>query len=477
MIDPFLDAHLLLPHLYLLSPGQSPISIRDQMLRGRMLVERLLDKNEFPLLVVGAGAGGATAAMWSARKGVETWLLDRAPAPFALQAASRTRHLNPTQYDWPVNHWTKARFPWNKAPMPLDHPADLAHVLANRWTTELNACQAAYNKNFHIRYDTEVTSVAILGSGKLQVTVAPPIVLPDFGAVIWAAGTTREETRVRGTGPKPAYEGRAFWSSDPFGLRNCGLPYQPEVLIAGSGDGALQDFLRVATGLSTAEAIYRSCNIPLDVEQRVHSAEDRALRCWSWAAKKSPYEHEVQAELQRAHELAVRDALRAVAVRRSLAQLLSACPSIQLVFPCDHFTAYYGLNRFLALLIARYLEHEYAPVLYPGRAVVDVSTTNTDQHACMQQTLKGGWEPAGGPNSPHCHGRPHEVTIEEAPSCTSQTTNPRTQTLTADVIIVRYGFRNPTGPDPLANAIANAPLIPHPTPTASRHLLPFHRPA
>lgn len=478
MLDPFLNAHLLLPHLYLLSPGQSPISIRDQMLRGRMLVERLVDTAEIPLLVVGAGAGGATAAMWSARKGVETWLLDRAPAPFALQAASTTRVLNPTQYDWPVNHWTMGKFPWNAAPMPLDHPVSPASALANRWTTELNNFQTAYSKYFHIRYDTEVKSIQILASGQLQVSTDPAIALPDFGAVIWAAGTTGEETRVKKKGQsKPLYEGRAFWSSDPFTQANCGLANPPKVLIAGSGDGALQDFLRVATGLDTAEAIYRSCNIPLDVEQRIHSAEDRALRCWPWGMKESPYDHEIQAELQSQHERAVRYALRAVAVRRSLTQLLSACPPVQIVYPCTHFTAYYGLNRFLALLIARYLEHENAPVLCPGFKVTDVSTANTDQHACMQPASNGGWEPAGVPHHHDCHGRPHEVTVEEASSCTSRTVNPMVQTLPAEVIIIRYGFREATGTDPLAAAIANAPLILHPTPTASRHSLPFHRPA
>ena len=62
MSDPILDAHELDAYFYLLS-GPRPISIRDQMLRGVLLVKRLIEAGEIsedkPLLVIGAGAGGA----------------------------------------------------------------------------------------------------------------------------------------------------------------------------------------------------------------------------------------------------------------------------------------------------------------------------------------------------------------------------------------------------------------------------------
>jgi hypothetical protein len=63
MSDPVLDAHEIGDLIYLLS-GPRPISIRDQMLRGLILAERLLENGiisdaspAYPLLVVGAGAG------------------------------------------------------------------------------------------------------------------------------------------------------------------------------------------------------------------------------------------------------------------------------------------------------------------------------------------------------------------------------------------------------------------------------------
>ncbi len=76
MTDPVLDAHEILPGLYTISGGPSPISIRDQMLRGWLVVERLrlnqLIHDRASLLVVGAGAGGVTAAIWAA----DTKILD-----------------------------------------------------------------------------------------------------------------------------------------------------------------------------------------------------------------------------------------------------------------------------------------------------------------------------------------------------------------------------------------------------------------
>ena len=44
MHEPFLLAHQVLPQLYLISSHVGPISIRDQMVRGRLVVERALEQ-------------------------------------------------------------------------------------------------------------------------------------------------------------------------------------------------------------------------------------------------------------------------------------------------------------------------------------------------------------------------------------------------------------------------------------------------
>ena len=59
MADPILDAHSLLPRLYLLGSPLTPISLRDQMLRARWTVDRLVQNGELRegtrVLIVGAG--------------------------------------------------------------------------------------------------------------------------------------------------------------------------------------------------------------------------------------------------------------------------------------------------------------------------------------------------------------------------------------------------------------------------------------
>jgi len=113
--DPVLDAHREDTLQYLIS-GPEPISIRDQMLRGALVVQRLRDAGEIsparPLLVEGAGAGGATAALMAADQGVPTVLVERGAGAFQAQSLATSRWLNPTQYDWPLDHHHHGRFPW-----------------------------------------------------------------------------------------------------------------------------------------------------------------------------------------------------------------------------------------------------------------------------------------------------------------------------------------------------------------------------
>ena len=81
MSDPILDAHREDPHHYVIS-GPAPISIRDQMLRGVTLIDRLLEAGEIgtqrALAVIGAGAGGASAAIYAAARRISTTLIERA---------------------------------------------------------------------------------------------------------------------------------------------------------------------------------------------------------------------------------------------------------------------------------------------------------------------------------------------------------------------------------------------------------------
>jgi hypothetical protein len=115
MADPFIDAHHLRDFFYLLSSA-TPISIRDQMLRGTLLVIRLRDAGiigpDAGVLIVGAGAGGVSAALTAVSLDVQTHLIESRSAAFQTQALASSRFISPAQYDWPVDHWEEHDFPW-----------------------------------------------------------------------------------------------------------------------------------------------------------------------------------------------------------------------------------------------------------------------------------------------------------------------------------------------------------------------------
>jgi hypothetical protein len=161
MADPFLLAHLVSPFFFDIEGTLSPISIRDQMIRGRMIVDRaveegLLNRGARSLLVIGAGAAGATAAIRAAQHGVHTMLIDIAPAPFLRQAGCRSRWVDPTQYDWPVDHWAASRYPWKPPRMPLPWRANYANDLAVLWTMILNTAHMQYRGLLDVRYSTTI---------------------------------------------------------------------------------------------------------------------------------------------------------------------------------------------------------------------------------------------------------------------------------------------------------------------------------
>lgn len=135
MTDPFLAQHQIDAYLFNLGGKLFPIAIRDQMVRGQLLVDRafeagLIDNEARPLLVIGAGAAGATVAMRAAKKRVRTVLVEKHTGLVRRQRNCRTRWIDPSQYDYPVDHWRDDRYPVNHRACPLPWRADWAHKLA-----------------------------------------------------------------------------------------------------------------------------------------------------------------------------------------------------------------------------------------------------------------------------------------------------------------------------------------------------------
>src|SRR5271166_1483149 len=322
MSDPILDAHRQAPFYYLIS-GPTPISIRDQMLRGVTLVERLLEVQEIslarPLLIIGGGAGGVSAAIESASQGVSTILVEGRPDAFTTQRHATSRWIDPTQYDWPLDHYHHAALPWSRVhrPLPLSFGPTWAHVLASRWQNELSIAKSYFGSLLDLRFGRKVlVAPARIASPAGAFAESLAVTFDDgstavVGAVIVAKGFGNENCQFEAPSGTLVYEGQPFWGPDKFN----GLTHGAyKVLISGSGDGALQDYLRIVTRLPSAAAIVRRCNVPLSAMHAIQSAEDRSLRGRSWASDdkqfRSRHEGRHFAELEDTHREMVHRALR-----------------------------------------------------------------------------------------------------------------------------------------------------------------------
>lgn len=479
MTFPVLHAHQIFPHFFQLSGSLTPVSIRDQMVRGQMLITQAQEagllagpKSQImesrPLLVVGAGAAGATVALCAARLGVPTWLVDRGESPFALQAACSTRWIDPCQYDWPFDHWHTAEHPSQlrgESP-PLPWKAALANQLSATWKNELakRACDGpaplpGLRKDdprypLHLLYGVtarrpDPSNDSLQGCWTIRFDIdeaqqlALPVQLPErFGMVVWTAGFGQEIHVIRhGRTQLPTFSGFPFWDEDSYEEPDYGLlpGVTPRVVISGAGDGGLQDFLRIMTRHRAAGDIVRELQLPADVILQLKSAENRAQRAYHWGGH-GEYDHVVLSTLHDEHQRLARHLAGQPALRDRLRLVLreNTPQTIHLVYSCNHFPHVYALNRFLVLLIAAYLERD--DLLISGKRTLNVVTAGA--HRCRVSQDDKGYA--------LCHGQDHVVHLADAPTCTApreQVALP-TQSLSANMIIIRHGVSRQDWPQP-----------------------------
>jgi hypothetical protein len=178
------------------------------------------------------------------------------------------------------------------------------------------------------------------------------------------------------------------------------------------------------------------------------SAQDFAQRAFLWGAGPA-HDH---GELQRLHDVhqeAVDELLKDVAVTRALNRILrDPLPNIYVVVECTHFSACYGINRFLALLVGRYIEQIHAGVFLFRSRVGNLRSI--DSHNC-----------SGDPDV--CHGRMHEATIVGVSDCMGRSAGGLNVTVEANVLVIRHG-------------LDISHLRFDPTPPVSRQLVPYQAP-
>ena len=421
--DQALSFHRIAPGQYELS-GLRTGSVRDQILRAQLLVERLLgsgDVNDEPLLVVGGGVAGICAALTASRLGRDVTLVEKYLSPFHTQARVTTRWLDPTAFDWPHMHWTKGDMAWNGTSYQLPYIRNWSDQLATQWTMLWYAVVGPSpmplppGSGLIVEYtgvDARTFTFSPVGNG---VHVTP--MNRSFCAVVSCIGFSGERTSVQSTGAG-SLEGPAFWSTDALALKGLGIGGPPHgsktrVLISGGGDGAQQDFLRVLTGKFGKELfdLLGLNKLQLDLTE-VLLAEDSGRRVHAWSDPGAP-PMRAYVEWHAAYERLSATIWNQWEDAGEIAALCSHLDSsVEVTWLVrEAVPGYcYGLNRLLALLVARlHAEHTSRP--HPKAAAAGYTPTGREVYLAgfkLAHVVPRGAAHACGPA---CYGHEHDVHV------------------------------------------------------------------
>jgi len=471
--DPVLLAHRVAPLRCELGWMIFPVSIKEQMLRACLIVDRAREcgviSKDRPLLVIGAGATGVTAAIRAARKGVPTHLVEKQKKAFLRQWYSVSRFICPTQYDWPMSHWEEMRFPWNdesaipaERRMPLHWIAERADEIAKNWTEQFErAIQFQHNLEVSFELAVNLSKTTRLKNRETDddfanVSFIYPKPNEDYsndegrryGLILSCVGPGEELCELDTDRCGIKYFGCKFWQTDFLTELNLGLTgdKKPRVLIIGGGDGALQDFIRCVTGIEYASQLFNALPFAdldrIELERKILQAEDQAQRAFIWN-KSEKHDCLYLQELHRVYKEIVNDIKNWATVKTVLDEIITSrgrLDQVSLIHLCHHFGKCYALNHFLVLLIARYFEEigrgfdKVMPSIISGKKVLRVS-----EHACPG--TRSEWL--------LCYGETHIVEFADG-SCTARSQDdasfedlPGYDKKEFNVIIVRTGISRP----------------------------------
>lgn len=306
--DPLLSLFIQSDRYISLRGKLYPGSIRDQQIRAEMLMDKTGRKNWWgegkTIVVIGSGVAGVSAALCAA--GAQDYLkssfgkakvvlLDKEPAPFARQRRSQ-REIEPVGYDWPRSHWAQQE----PAGGILQFPPSKSEDLVLRWTAQFQDF-LQNNSNLHYHPESKLSDSWLLKN--TDETAANPWtvlwkdkngndVATPADMVLNCTGFGKEADRFPGEGAQIVNNFRSypFWQADRVGEPNFGLAkLDGKILIAGGGDGALQDLFRILTG-KTSIGLLRSIgsSIPHTLLVELGDAEESAARLLHYQQERQP---------------------------------------------------------------------------------------------------------------------------------------------------------------------------------------------
>ncbi len=454
-------------------------SLRDQMMRAVLVVERLFDEKligaNAPLLIVGAGAAGMCASWTASELGVPSLILERSTSLLTTQASVPTRIVDPTEYDWPHSHWRDGVFPFRQddQPLPISFARNSASLLAWEWQHDFMIWRSTLVRNsggqygsIDIQFECEARRItSSVGVECFDISSGPPrsigIIEWDaagvhvrgematkyaqrFGAALSCVGFGIENVSVATT-DGGMYHGPFFWAEDRFADKDLGLKGvggRLDVLVSGGGDGAQQDIQRLLTrrcGKDLVEEIEKICPDFLSVVDKasVALADDEGRRSHAWS---NPYRLPMSS-LSRWHKAFAVQAERvwssftAHQQRDLLDNILRESVAIHLTWlvgaSAPSFS--FGINRVLTHLVLRMHEAQTGrsfqtaepptkwrgekPVIVFGQRLAEVQP---DGHTC------GDFN--------RCYGKAHVV------YCVAEG-NPVEELGKFDIVVIRHGMK------------------------------------
>lgn len=432
----------------------SPVSIRDQVVRATYLVEHLAASTELAqttrLLVVGGGTAGVTAAVVASRLGVQqVMLVERAGTVMPLQSRSQSRWLDPVQYDWPASHWREQSWPVSETPRRFTAVAApfpvLSAGIAEDWALNFqNRASGALGTGVTALFHTEALSWSRTASSlsvELRDIGSGRVTWQDADIIMLAAGFGIEDTTVPDTTQAGVdFQGLDFWSDDQFETPTMGIAnHKHGVLVSGGGDGALQDFVRLSTGVRAVRDILDAA---WNSTEQLTPWKEQMAALWHWedhASRARGFlptpldECDLLRRLHQRHLEAVQSLINSPewpAVVNWFDQQMSGrvVGSVKLALKCDHFHWCYGLNRTGALIAIEYIKHRTRD--NPVKTNVALKSTAPVAHTC----------------SIGCWGHVHEAHLAQGVSCADDVDAikawPAAKTLPEhfDGLVVRHGI-------------------------------------
>jgi hypothetical protein len=456
--------------------GLRPVSIRDQLLRSTALVDALLDRKKIDensaLLVFGAGVAGMNAALRAEAHGVKVDVIERSDRLFSSFFRSK-RAISFTEYDWPNPPDALPR--WKEVPLVPSLPKDMRSMvgaaLVPRWI-RICAKQAGDWNDEHLNFrinvffeyqanEFQITNVLeaehpedgpleVLGPWKGR---EQPDTARTFGAVLFCLGpgpekiAEQKDSKTRTIlGKWSGFSGPDYWKdSDRMDVQRTKYPRDiSSVIISGGGDGGMQDFQRIVTGIYGCELLahlekvskrlrsmpstrMRSKEIlPYDALLRFIAADDAGRRACCWALNGGGentanwhrmYYRQVKM-LVSGWPKHVRDDLARALFR---AELFDQTLKVRWIMAGSNIGTGFALNRYLSLLLLalrRSLPRGQI-IFQPGSYIDAIKPVNPEVHQCDAEHPRD------------CMGKLHTVWIKRGTQQYRRNVN---------LIIIRHGL-------------------------------------